>query len=154
MSDEEQSVLRCQWCSAVSADPRATNCAACGAALILRESIGKMVIPGVTDLDPDLKVYQKKPLRIPRGSPSHYVAGNAMSAAAADPTGMLAFGALAAVAAKEFVDATQGRSNKAVDPERVGVPSEAVVEMVNKLNEKERAAMEAAPPPDAPTTEG
>jgi hypothetical protein len=138
--------LRCQWCEAVSADPRATNCPSCGAALILRESIEGIGIPGVTEVDPDLAVYAKKPLRIPRGSPSEAVAGPAIAAAAlGGPAAFVALGALGAVVAKEYSDAGGGGKLPAKD--RLGVPSAPILEMVNKLN------AEAAAAADQPTAE-
>jgi hypothetical protein len=145
---EEGSGLRCQWCDTVSASAKATNCANCGAALILRESFDGIRVPGVTDVDPDLQVYAKKPLRIPRGSPSQAVAGPAVAAAAlGGPAALLGLGALGATVVKEYVDAGGGKSPPT---DRVGVPSEAIVEMVNKLN----AEGAAKPAPAAPADEG
>lgn len=145
---EQGSDLRCQWCDTVSADAKAINCANCGAALILRESFEGIRIPGVTDVDPDLKVYANKPLRIPRGSPSQAVAGPAMAAAAlGGPAALLGLGALGATVVKEYVDAGGG---KAPPKERIGVPSDAVVEMVNKLNAGAAGKPEAAAPTDEP----
>jgi hypothetical protein len=142
--------VRCQWCDAQSADAKATNCANCGAALILRESFDGIRIPGVTDVDPDLKVYANKPLRIPRGSPSQTVAGPAVAAAAlGGPAALLGLGALGAAVVKEYVDAGGGKSPP---KDRVGVPSEAVVEMVNKLNAEAASKPETAAPTDEPPT--
>ena len=138
---DEGSEVRCQWCDTVSADAKATNCANCGAALILRESFEGIRVPGVTDVDPDLKVYANKPLRIPRGSPSQAVAGPAVAAAAlGGPAALLGLGALGATVVKEYVDAGGGKSPP---KERVGVPSEAIVEMVNKLNAEALAKADA-----------
>jgi hypothetical protein len=139
--NEEGGDLRCQWCDTVSADAKATNCANCGAALILRESFDGIRVPGLTEVDPDLKVYAKKPLRIPRGSPSQAVAGTAVAAAAlGGPAALLGLGALGATVVKEYVDAGGGKSPP---KDRVGVPSEAIVEMVNKLNAEALAKPEA-----------
>jgi hypothetical protein len=137
---EEGSGRSCQWCDTVSVDAKAINCANCGAALILRDSFDGIRIPGVTEVDPDLKVYANKPLRIPRGSPSQAVAGPAVAAAAlGGPAALIGLGALGATVVKEYVDAGGGKSPP---KDRVGVPSEAVVEMVKQLNEKETAAPE------------
>jgi len=145
----EGSGPRCQWCEAVSADAKATNCPSCGAALILRESIEGIGIPGVTAVDPDLAVYAKKPLRIPRGSPSEAVAGPAIAAAAlGGPAAFVALGALGAVVAKEYVDA--GSGSKASSTARLGEPSAPIVEIVNKLNAEAAAT---AVPPTPETTE-
>jgi hypothetical protein len=147
---EEGSGLRCQWCDTVSADAKATNCANCGAALILRESFDGIRVPGLTEVDPDLKVYAKKPLRIPRGSPSQAVAGPAVAAAAlGGPAALLGLGALGATVIKEYVDAGGGKSPP---KDRVGVPSEAIVEMVNKLNAEAAAKPETTASPDDPPT--
>jgi hypothetical protein len=152
----EMSGPRCQWCDTVSADPRAANCPSCGAALILRESIEGIAIPGVTQVDPDLAVYAKKPLRIPRGSPSEAVAGPAIAAAAlGGPAGLAALGALGVVVAKEYSDA--GGSGKLPAKDRVGVPSAPILEIVNKLNAEAAAAAEPAaqptPEPDSGPTD-
>jgi hypothetical protein len=142
--------VRCQWCDTESADAKATNCANCGAALILRDSFEGIRIPGVTDVDPDLKVYANKPLRIPRGSPSQAVAGPAVAAAAlGGPAALLGLGALGATVVKEYVDAGGGKSPP---KDRVGVPSEAVVEMVRKLNAEAESRPEPAATPDEPPT--
>ena len=144
---EDGGELRCQWCDTVSADAKATNCANCGAALILRDSFDGIRVPGLTEVDPDLQVYAKKPLRIPRGSPSQAVAGPAVAAAAlGGPAALLGLGALGATVAKEYMDA--GTGGKSVDKDRVGVPSQAIVEMVNKLNAEAAAKPDAAAEPD------
>lgn len=142
---DDQSALRCQWCGVAAASAKSTNCAACGAALILRESIGDLVIPGVTDVDPELVSYARRPLRIPKGSPTQALAGYFGPAVAVDPIGLVALGALAAVAAQELAGASQGRGGKRIDPEKLGVPSAPVLDMVNRLNEEAEAAEE---PPD------
>ncbi len=147
-TDGGQNALRCQWCGVEATSARATKCAACGAALILRESIGDMLIPGVTDVDPELQSYDR-PLRIPKGSPTQSIAGPAFGAAAVGggPASLLALGALAAVAATELAGASHGRSE--VERERLGVPSASVLEMVARLNE-EALADQVAPDADAP----
>ena len=45
---------RCPWCSAV-ADPGASYCPSCGAVMAQRESLGGLVIPGLTDVDPGMR---------------------------------------------------------------------------------------------------
>jgi hypothetical protein len=158
-TDGGQNTLRCQWCGVQAASASATKCTACGAALILRESIGDLVIPGVTDVDPELQSYAR-PLRIPKGSPTQSIAGPAFGAAAVGggPASLLALGALAAVAAAELSGASRGRSN--VERERLGVPSAPVLETVARLNEEALAdqaapADEAAPGPvEPPQPEG
>jgi RNA polymerase subunit RPABC4/transcription elongation factor Spt4 len=141
---EPASGRACPWCSAL-ASPEATQCPACGAALAQRESIGDLVIPGVTNVDPALQSYAAQPLRIPGSSPSHGIAGGAVVAAAAagGPLGLVALGGLAAVAASEYLGAGRGMSGAAVDVEDVGRPSEAVLQALTRLDHE--AALTPAP---------
>jgi hypothetical protein len=53
-SQEAAEARRCPWCSALTPSD-ATHCAACGASLAERESLGGMAIPGVTEVDPAVK---------------------------------------------------------------------------------------------------
>jgi hypothetical protein len=150
--DGGQSPRRCQWCGVEASSAKETHCAACGAALILHESIGAMLVPGVTEVDPELQSYDR-PLRIPKGSTAQSFAGPAFGATAAGggPASLLALGALAAIAATELAGASSGRSD--VDRERLGVPSAPVLEMVARLNEgvlaDQAAPANAAAPDDA-----
>jgi RNA polymerase subunit RPABC4/transcription elongation factor Spt4 len=141
---------RCQWCDA-RASVDAKQCPACGATLAQRETIGDLVIPGVTHVDPALEQYAAQPLRIKGNSPSQYVAGPAVGAAAAigGPIGLAALGGLAAVAATEYLGAGRDGSGQP-DPDKVGQPSEAVLQMVEKL---EAEGEPPVSPPEA-NTEG
>ena len=143
---------RCQWCSTEAAEAD-THCKACGANLAQRDSLGELVIPGVTHVDPELKAYDKDPLRIPRASPSQYVAGPAMGAAimAGGPAALVGLAALGAVAGAEYAAAGRGRLTQA-DLDRLGQPSEATLQMLKKLEEDEQARASAADP-SAPTDE-
>lgn len=132
----DQGELRCQWCGA-EARAKATNCAACGAALPLLETVGDLVVPGVTHLDPELQSYANRPLRIPRGSATESLAPGAVHAAAAlgGPAAVVALGALAVVAAGELRQGGDGRAT--VPPEKLGEPSEPVLEMARRLRQEE-----------------
>jgi RNA polymerase subunit RPABC4/transcription elongation factor Spt4 len=134
----------CPWCSAL-ASPEATQCPACGAALAQRESIGDLVIPGVTTVDPTLQAYAAQPLRIPGSSPSQGIVGRAVVAAAVagGPLGLAALGGLAAVAASEYLGAGRDMSGAAIDVMDVGRPSDAVLQAVKRLDDE--AARAAAP---------
>ena len=134
----------CPWCSAL-ASAEATHCRACGAALAQRTTIGDLVIPGVTTVDPALQAYAAQPLRIPGSSPTQGIAGGAFVAAAAagGPLGLAALGGLAAVAASEYLGASRGTPGAAIDPTDVGRPSEAVLQAVKRLDDE--AATAAAP---------
>lgn len=147
----------CPWCSAPVAEA-ATQCSACGAAVAQRESIGNLVIPGVTNVDPGLEAYAAQPLRIPGASPSQRIAGSAAGAAVmGGPEGLIALGGLAAVAAAEFLAAGREDAKRAAELERLGQPSGAVLDMVKRLDDKfvpptagaqhaEGGAIDAEPP--------
>jgi hypothetical protein len=139
---------RCEWCDA-RASQNATHCKACGASLAQRETIGDLVIPGVTHVDPALQQYAANPLRIPGNSPSQYVAGPAVGAAVVmgGPIGLAALGGLAAVAATEYLGA--GGGSPQVDPDKVGQPSDAVLQMVKRLDEEGEPPTS---PPESPVT--
>ena len=141
---------RCEWCGARATED-ATHCAACGASLAQRETIGDLVIPGVTHVDPALEQYAADPLRIPGPSRSQYLAGPAVGAAvvAGGPAAVVGLGGLAAVAAIEYLGAGRGGS-KQPDPDKVGQPSEAVLQMVEKLEAESEPPLR---PPEA-TAEG
>jgi len=126
---EHATGLSCQWCG-TAAPAGATTCAGCGAALGQREDLGGLVIPGVTSVDPALQAYDAQPLRIPRSSPTQGLAGGTIAAAAmGGPVGLAALGGLAAVAAVEYLGGKPGG-----DPATIGAPSEAALQMVERLN--------------------
>jgi len=140
VSDESDDSSRlCQWCSTPAADGL-THCANCGAALTLRETIGEVVIPGVTHVDPALAQFANEPLRIPRASPSQSVAAGTVSAAAlaGGPAGVIALAALGAVAANEYGSAARGRKLTPEEIEKIGQPSEAALQMLKLLEEQEK----------------
>jgi len=147
---EPASGRACPWCSA-QASPGAARCPACGAALAQRESIGDLVIPGVTTVDPGLQAYAAQPLRIPGSSPSQGIAGGAVVAAAAvgGPLGLVALGGLAAVAASEYRGASRGSPGGAVEEEDVGRPSEAVLQALKRLDDEAAEANAARTGSDA-----
>lgn len=143
--DRPEDALTCQWCG-VAASPDATRCAGCGAALARRESIGDLVIPGVTGLDPALAALDGQPLRIPRASPSQGMAGGAvMAAAMGGPVGLAALGALGAVAATEYALAGGGGEAAKARLDALGTPNELAVRMLEKLEKEEADAPPADP---------
>jgi len=148
VADEgEQAARTCQWCgTAAIADE--TQCRACGAALATRESLGGLVVPGVTAVDPALEAYDAQPWHLPKASPSQGLAGGTVAAAAlGGPAALAALGGLAAVAAVEYLTASpaDGRAKPVLE---VGQPSEAALRMVEQL-EADDAAGGAATVPDA-----
>ena len=149
-SSGETESRTCPWCSAPVAEG-ATQCPACGAAVAQRESIGDLVIPGVTNVDPELESYAAQPLRIPGASPSQRIAGPAAGALVmGGPEGLIALGGLAAVAATEFLTAGGGDAKRAAELERLGQPSGAVLDMVAQLDDKFAPPNPDAEPPEGP----
>jgi hypothetical protein len=149
----------CPWCSTPATDEAAT-CGACGAALAQRESIGDLVIPGVTTVDPALQAIDGQPLRLRGPSPSHGVASGVIAAAAAaGPIGLVAIGGIAAVAAAEYAGATRGPRGEPVDLEAVGRPSEAVLKALEQADAAAssdagpEASADEAPADEAPADE-
>ncbi|HYL40780.1 MAG TPA: hypothetical protein VET90_05680 [Candidatus Binatus sp.] len=138
----------CQWCGAVSA-PDAVQCSGCGAALATRESLGGLVVPGVTAVHPALEAYDAQPWRLPKASPSQGLAGGTIAAAAlGGPAGLAALGGLAAVAAVEYLGAGQGHG-EAPSLDALGQPSQAAVEMARRLDAEGEDGAAAVPTDDA-----
>jgi hypothetical protein len=140
----------CPWCSA---PPRAedTVCSSCGATLAQRESLGELVIPGVTDISPEFQAAAARPLRIPGASPSQGVAGGAVMGAVivGGPIGLAALGGLGALAATEYGAATAGSSGgDPADVDALGRPSEAALRMAERLDAEPDATSSEQPPRD------
>jgi|GEM_PF-1650363 hypothetical protein len=136
----------CPWCAA-PAKPGDTVCSACGAALAQRESIGGVLIPGLTGVDPALEDFDKRPIHLRGPSPSQGVApALIIGAVAGGPIGLMAIGGVAAVAGAEFLASRHGGPG-AQNVEDVGKPSEVLLQAL----EQER---EAAAHPDAVTDPG
>jgi hypothetical protein len=143
----------CPWCSTV-AGPDATACPSCGAALAQRDSIGGLVIPGLTTVDPALQAFDAQPTHLRGPSPSQGMAsGVIVAAAAGGPVGLAALGGLAAVAAAEYAGARHGGPSGRVDDlSEVGRPSEIVLQALDRLEHEPEAGTPDGPPtPDAGT---
>ena len=124
----------CPWCgAAVSGEP--TNCPACGAALAQRESIGGLLIPGLTDVDPALEDFDKRPLHLRGPSPSQGMASSLIiGAVAGGPIGLMAIGGVAAVAAAEYMGAQQGGAT-AQNLADLGRPSEVLLQALEHADD-------------------
>jgi hypothetical protein len=135
----------CPWCAAPAAAD-AARCTACGAALAQRETIGELMIPGLTSVDPALQDFDKRPLHISGPSPSQGLApALIVGAMAGGPAGIAAIGGVAAVAAVEYLGAGRGGPGS-VNPEDVGRPSEVVLQALGRLQDGTIAdATEASP---------
>jgi len=125
-------------CGATAADT-ATTCVSCGAAVATRDSLGGLVIPGVTAVDPALAAYDAQPWHLPKSSPSQGMAGGTVAAAAAfgGPAGLVALAGLAAVAATEYAGASRGTAGGAPALEDVGRPMESALKMLERLQREE-----------------
>ena len=147
-ADRQPAERRCQWCD-TPAQPTVTHCAACGAALPT-EGADDLAVPGVTKLDPELEIYSRQPLRIPTGSPTQRIAGGAVGAAVAagGPAGLLALGALAAVAANEYSSAAHSQREAQLD--RLGQPSQPILDMARRLQQAQARGTPPPPPPPPP----
>ena len=126
----------CPWC-ATPVTPGATKCSNCGAALAQRETIGDLVIPGLTAVDPALQDFADRPLHLSGPSPTHGVASGVVAAAAmGGPMGIAILGGVAAMGAAEYLGAGNvGPDGVPVD--QVGQASGAVLEAVEKLERGE-----------------
>lgn len=127
----------CPWC-ATPAAPEATRCSSCGAALAQRESIGELVIPGLTAVDPALQDFADRPLHLTGPSPTHGAASGVVAAAAmGGPMGIAILGGVAAMGAAEYLGAGRvGPDGVPVD--QVGEASGAVLEAIEKLERGEQ----------------
>jgi hypothetical protein len=144
----------CPWCG-TQADSAARTCSRCGAALAQRESIGDLVIPGLTAVDPALKDFADRPLHLAGPSPSQGVASGAFAAAAlGGPMGIAILGGVAAVAAAEYVGAN--RTGPGGTPvEQVGQASAAALQAIDRLERGEAlpTAGDTTPKPEPVATD-
>ena len=137
----------CAWCGTTNKADAAT-CVSCGAALAQRETIGDLVIPGLTSVDPALQDFANRPLHLSGPSPSHGVASGAIAAAAVGgPAGLAIIGGVAAVAAAEYLGASRAGGTPI---EHVGTASDAVRQAVERLDRGEAlpGADETTPRPE------
>lgn len=163
MSDEGASATpgprTCPWCATPAAHD-ATTCATCGAALAQRESLGDVVIPGLTGLDPALEDFDKRPMHL-RGPSASQGAAPALivGAAAGGPIGAVLIGGVVAVAAAEYLGAKgPGTAGTALD--QLGQPSELALQALEHADAAKPAAEPAgaaepeAAEPDAAAADG
>ena len=143
--DADSQPATCPWCAATVAGAAAT-CAACGAAVAQRESIGGLKIAGLTSVDPALEDFDKRPLQLRGPSPTQGIApALIIGAVAGGPIGLVAIGGVAAVAGAEFLGA--GRSGSGGTAlEDVGRPSEVLLQA---LDNAELASADPPPTGDA-----
>jgi len=124
----------CAWC-ATTAAVGATRCSTCGAALAQRESIGDLLVPGLTAVDPALKDLDSRPVHLRGPSPSQGIAsGLILAAAAGGPMGLAILGGVGAIAATEFLGTGDHRAK---GRQHVGETSEAVRQAIERLERGE-----------------
>jgi RNA polymerase subunit RPABC4/transcription elongation factor Spt4 len=160
MPDESMNGRTCSWCSA-AAPESATQCPSCGAALAQRESIGELVIPGVTTVDPALQAIDGQPIHLRGPSPTQGMASGMMAAAVLPgPLAIAAIGGLAAVGAAEYLGAGRHAGERPPIGD-IGQPSEVTLRALERLEASETGAagmaaddpardVPAAPPVDSP----
>ena len=125
---------QCPWC-ATPAVADADRCTSCGAALAQRETIGELMIPGLTSVDPALHDYDKRPLHITGPSPSQGMApALIVGAMAAGPAGLAAIGGVAAVAAVEYLGSGRGGPSPGGWRSRRR-PSEVVLQALGRMED-------------------
>jgi hypothetical protein len=133
MSDDGEHGRSCPWCSAV-APADATTCPACGAALAQHESIGNLIIPGVTTVDPALQAMDGQPIRLRGPSPTQGMANGVMVAAViGGPIGLAMIGGVAAGAAVEYLSAGRNRKTGPDRLDDVGRPSPSTLLALERL---------------------
>ena len=142
--------LHCSWCSAV-APAGSTSCPDCGAALAQRESIGDLVIPGVTSIDPALADADGRPLRLAGPSPAQGAATGALAAVVlGGPVGLAALGGMAVVGAAEYVAANRHGPGRPENLDDVGRPSEVTLEALEQIKRAEAGEADHVEPGPAP----
>jgi hypothetical protein len=113
----------CPWC-AQPATPDGSYCIKCGAALTQRDDLGGLVVPGVTGVDPAMQ-------------PSSYTSSllKAQSRASTLSIVHTMGGPTAQIVVAASMLAKDGLSGMggSVDPETVGKPSQAALEMASRL---------------------
>ena len=117
----------CPWCAAQSVEGEA-NCRSCGAVIAQREDLGGLIIPGVTGLDPAMQVNSYSSALL--GQQRRMSTLSAMGGGVGGTAAQVAYAA--AILAKDGL-----RGTESVNPEEVGKPSQAALDMVRRLNEPE-----------------
>ena len=137
----------CPWCAQPAA-PDAQFCGSCGAVLAQSEDLGGLAIPGVTAVDPAM---QARSYTSSLTGAESQMATLKLIGRVGGPTVQLALAA-AMLAKGEF-----GGKGGSVDPEEVGKPSQAALDMAQRLRQPAEPATQPNPadlstaPTDGPT---
>jgi len=129
--------LTCPWC-AQPATSAATHCSGCGAVMAQREDLGGLLIPGVTAVDPAMQArsYTSSAL----GAQSRSSTLNAIGSLGGTTA------QVAVAAAMLARDGLRG-TGAAANPEDVGKPSQAALEMAQRLRQPGAPTTPIAPDP-------
>lgn len=131
----------CPWC-AEPALPDASYCSSCGAVMAQREDLGGLAIPGVTVVDPAMQARSYTSSLI--GSQARM---STLSMIGSAPGGT----ALQVVAAAAMLASDRsGGSGGTVNPDDIGKPSQAALQMAERL--RQPTAPPVAPKPAGPST--
>ena len=125
-------ISACPWC-AQPAEPGVANCSNCGAVMAQHEDLGGLVIAGVTAVDPAMNAGAYSSTLI--GSQSRMSALNAIGTSPAGAVVQVAAGA-----ALLAIDRPRGFGGS-VKPEDVGKPSQAALDMAERLRQPTVAAV-------------
>jgi RNA polymerase subunit RPABC4/transcription elongation factor Spt4 len=123
----------CPWCSAVVPADRAC-CPGCGAVIAQRESLGGLVIPGVTDVDAGLS--EPSLVGSALGTQARMNALGAVGQAGGTTAQLIGAAALLAK------DSLGAMLREPVRPEDVGRPSQAALDMASRLGIPVQTAMD------------
>jgi hypothetical protein len=126
----------CPWC-AQPAEPAAAHCSSCGAATAQHEDLGGLVIAGVTSVDPAMNA----------GGYSSTFVGSQSRMSALNSIGTSPAGAVVQVvagAAMLATDRPRGFGGSA-QPEDVGKPSQAALDMAERLRQPTASDVPATP---------
>jgi hypothetical protein len=125
----------CPWCAQPAA-PDAQFCGSCGAVVAQNEDLGGLAIPGVTAVDPAMQAHSYASSL--SGARSRMSTLNLVGRVGGS-TAQLALAA-AMLAKDEF-----GGKGGAVDPEEVGKPSQAALDMAHRLRQPAEPATQPNP---------
>jgi hypothetical protein len=126
----------CPWC-AEPAEPGAAHCSSCGAVMAQHEDLGGLVIAGVTAVDPAMNA----------GGYSSTFVGSQSRMSALNSIGTSPAGAVVQVvagAAMLATDRPRGFGGSA-RPEDVGKPSQAALDMAERLRQPTASDVPATP---------
>lgn len=135
----------CPWCG-LPATADADDCPGCGAVMAQREDLGGLAIPGVTTVDPAMQ---------PRPYTSSVLGAQSRMSTISMVGAVGGTKAQVVLAAALLVKDGIGGTGASARPEEVGKPSQAALEMAQRLRQPVRPAVPPDPvDPSAAQSEG